>query len=159
MDNYERFLRIGGKDFPLSEVLEKLSCEKDSEVVLCQRIPAGILMAKGSAIDGDPYPAIDVELEVASGDAIPFAISRTDQAVVTGQETPVRTFLYDRESYIAYTDADTRSDEEWENHPRQLELVVSGDKGCPEQTVHVYSENSYVKYMGELPADKQEGTV
>lgn len=148
MDNYERFLRIGGKDFPLSEVLEKLSCEKDSEVVLCQRIPAGILMAKGSAIDGDPYPALDVELEVASGDAIPFAISRTEQVVVADQKTPVRTYLYDRDSYIVFTDADVRSDEDWENHPRQLEIVVSGDRGCPEQTVHVYSENPYVRYMG-----------
>ena len=145
----ERFLRIGDHIFPLDELHERLGVPKSDEIYLCQKVPAGTLRACVSGCEGDPYPGIDVDLVLPVDDTLPNLLSRSEQPVVTDEETPVRTFLYDRDTYIAYADADIRSDKEWENNPRQAKIMVSGDNGCPEATIHVYSENPYVKYMGQ----------
>lgn len=151
----ERFLQVGDRTIPLNEVLKKFGAEQGEELYLCQRTPAGVMRACVSACEGDPYPGIDVDLVVPLNDTLPILLSRSEQPIRDGVDCPVRTFLYNRDTYIAYADADTRSDDAFETDPHQTQIVISGDSGSPEQTVHAYSENPYVKFMGSLPAEKE----
>lgn len=146
-----RFLRINGENYSLDTVVRALGVfipENESvQVSLCQRVDAGILVAKGAALDQDDYPGIDVELELsADKDSIPIMISRTEQPRPVEEEHALRTFCYDRtDEYFMCFDVDVRPDREVEEHYFPPELIVSGS---PDNCVVVSCENQYVDFQG-----------
>ena len=111
------------------------------QIELCRDIPAGELSACIPCPgENDPYPGIDVVLQMEGHD-IPVLLSRSEQPF---GEQP-KTYLYGcGDSYIAYSPADTREDEERDDLKNSV-LVVGGDS---DDQLQVYLENHYVKVHG-----------
>ena len=147
----ENFLRINGHKFSFEEVAEKLGFVNldVTSVALCQKVPAGTLIATASGGKNDPYPCIDLELELPDdAQSCPIILAHVEQPM-DEENSSVRTYLYSRgDSYIARMDADTRPDDEEELNPYVPEIIISGEPGYE---VEVFSENPYVCYRGRYP--------
>lgn len=147
----DRFIRINGKDFSLDDVAKALGIQPENdkplEVDLCQRIDAGVLVARGSNIGGDEYPGIDVELELPKEkDSLPVMLSRTEQPRPDGDVQNVRTFCFSRlDEYFMYFDADLRSDKEVDELAIPPHLCVAGNPGF---NPVITADNRYVDFEG-----------
>lgn len=139
----KNYLMFGDKKFPLKEVMERLGVEgvPEYETRLCQEVRSGVIRA---GLSGDPdYSAIFLEYQPKDAHCdLPILVSQTEQP--TGDNSgPVRTYLYDRETqYFAYSDLDTRSDDEVEEELYEPEIAVSGE---PYMETVVRLEDQYVR--------------
>lgn len=145
-----RFIRINGQDFSFDSVAAALGIpppegSASHQIQLCQRVHDGILVAGGSDYDSDPYPHMDVELQLPQDkDTLPIFLTRSEQPEYSGEVESLRTFCYSREEeYFAFFDADTRSDADVERDPLPPSMVVSGS---PLSSVSVKAENPYVSF-------------
>lgn len=145
----DTFLRINGTDISLRVLSANLGLGDVKSIKLCQEIPAGTLTVSPDDCDTENYPGLDIALELPpDADTLPIMISRTEQEVSDEGSEPLRTFLYSRnESYIGYTDTDTRTDADFDEAPGTPVITASGDPG---ETVEVAAENDYVSYKGLL---------
>ena len=80
--------------------------------------------------------------------SLPVVLTRAEvsEDVSKTGEPRVRSYLFGRDPdpvYVAYTDADTRSDYVVERNPKEPLVVVSGDRDFP---VAVTPENQFIKF-------------
>ncbi len=150
----KQFIRINGKKFSLEELAEKLGLSGPvSMVSLCQKSASGILCADLPVCMNGSYPAVELTFEFPEGvnpTRLPVARLAQDEECASAEP---QCFLYGRgDSYIAFTDVNTQTDDEYEKDPQYNVLVVSGDRG---DVLHLFRENSYINDMGSLMSSVQ----
>lgn len=118
--------------------------DKVKNISLCQKINAGEITASGMDYGGD-YPGLDLELHLPpEASTPPILLVRLEQPKDEG----VKTYLFGRhDSYAAYMEVDTRSDDEFDAAPKGDSIVVSGDT---DNLLEVYTENQHVKFCGGI---------
>lgn len=146
-EKFDTFLNINGRDFNLEELAKHLGITEIKDIRLCQKVPAGTLVATTEHIDTSRYPGLAVELHLPDdAGTLPILISQTEQPARHEDGDQVRTYLYGRgDSYIGFMNIDTRPDDIELEDPRQPVIVASGDRDA---TVIVRPENNWVKYDG-----------
>lgn len=145
----KQFIRINGKEFAVTEVVEKLGISGSVESFqLCQRAGAGMICA-----DIDPgsnlYPYIDLMFELpVEKQTVPIQVARlTHDAANPDEEVAPRCFLYGRrDDYIAFFDVDIRTDDQVDDEGDHDSIIVSGS-GLHNE-VDLYYENDFVHHRG-----------
>lgn len=143
----KQHIRINDQVFTVQELCEKLGISEPAEKIeLRQEVPEGTLSASlAPDCPDDVYPGIDLELHLsASANSLPIMVARCERPISQDEDQPgVRTYLFSRQDeYFAYSELDTRTDEEVDSDYLAPTIVLSGN---PNSVARITLENNYCK--------------
>lgn len=148
----ETYIKINNTKISLEDIAAKFGIKESiNKAAVCQKVPAGTLVATATGLMTDPYPAIDVELVLPEkAESCPIDIAHVEQPYPDGEPEDVTAYLYGRgNEYIAYMHVDSRPDAEEEEDPIPPNITLSGNPG---EVVQLTMENGYIEFCGNPSA-------
>jgi len=145
-----QYIKVGEKVFSAEEVCRRLGLEPADGLKIAVGYQCDANRAMEASItldDPEDCPSVDTWFCPSKGPAILLSHTERDLYEKDDNGIPiVRTFLYDRaDSYVAYLDHNTCSEEELGENILETTLIAGGDRDI---LVNVYRENQYVYYGG-----------
>lgn len=142
------YIKINGEKYTLDDLAEKLGINGNiQELSLCVPLAVGTLEAYSYASsDPNHIPCINTKIDLYK-DGTSVMVACTEQV----QTYPPTTYLYGRtDTYLAYMRHDVRTDDEFDEDPKDPELVVSGDHDFD---VRIFRENDFICDCGTIDVE------